>query len=153
MDISASRDKDGNFHLEIGIVTFALTEETVEGLYKVIDQRLNRDDDVEEQNLKRKLDAYRVLATKMSLVDDLVVQKFAPQVTPEQLVTIVRLSDGQALYQKVLKNLSKQNRRQFQEDFTSLDKITEHNACIYMEQIVPLIRRAAQEQKALQAQG
>ena len=33
MDISASRDKDGNFHLEIGIVTFALTEETFNGFF------------------------------------------------------------------------------------------------------------------------
>jgi len=150
MEIAASRDTNGIYHLEMGPVTFALNEEAVEGLHKVLDQRLNRGNDLDAENMKRKLEAYRLLASKMSGVDDRIVQQFAPQVTPEQLVTIVRLSDGDTLYQKVLRNLSKQNRRQFEEDFAALDKITEQNACIYMEQLVPMIKKAAQQQKALQ---
>ncbi len=150
MDVSASRDKNGVFHLEIGPVTFALNGEAVEGLQKVIDQRLNQGSEIDAQNTKRKLDAYRALASKMAGVDDKIVQKFAPQVTPEQLVTIVRLSDGSSLYEKIVRNLSKQNRRQFEEDYKVLDKITEQNACIYMEQLVPLIKKAAQEQKAIE---
>lgn len=152
MEISASRNKAGDYQLDMGPVTFTLTEEAVQGLQQVIDQRLNRSEGVEAENLKRKLEAYRVLASKMSGVDDQIVQKFAPQVTPEQLVTIVRLAEGDTLYQKISKNLSKQNRRQFEDDYKALDKITEHNACIYMEQIVPLIKKAAQAQKVLQNQ-
>lgn len=149
MDISASRDSKGNYQLEIGIVNFHLTEEVISGLNKVLDQRLNRDDALEEENLKRKLKAYKILANKMSLVDDLVIQRFARQVTPEQLITLVRMADGCDMYEKVLNNLSKQNRTQFEDDYMSINKITEHNACIYMEQIVPLIKQAAKEQKAL----
>lgn len=85
----------------------------------------------------------------MSEVDDRIVQTFAPQVTPEQLVTIVRLAEGDVLREKVLRNLSKQNRRQFEEDYAALNKITVHQACLYREQLVPLIKKVAQQQKAL----
>ncbi len=149
MEITANRNKKGVYQLEIGPVTFALSQEVVEGLRKVIDQRLNQGNEIDAENLKRKLEAYRALASKMIGVDDRIVQQFAPQVTPEQLVTLVRLADGDELYEKVLRNLSKQNRRQFEEDYAALDKITEHNACIYMEQLVPLIKTAAEQQKAL----
>lgn len=153
MEISASRSASGTYQLEMGPVTFTLSEKAIEALHQVVAQRLNPNSGAEAESLKRKLEAYRALASKMAAVDDLVVQKFAPKVTPEQLVTMVRLADGNDLYHKVVKNLSKQNRRQFEEDYQALDKITEHNACIYMEQLVPLIKQAAQEQKALQNQA
>ncbi len=151
MEISASRDKTGAYQLEIGPVTFSLPVDVIQALHQVVDERLNSHSKVDEAGLERKLTAYRVLASKMTGVDDRIVQKFAPKVTPEQLVTIVRLAEGDALYQKVLRNLSKQNRRQFEADYQAMDKITEHNACLYMEQIVPFIKLAAKEQKELHA--
>ena len=149
MEISASRNKTGEYQLEIGPVTFSLSSDVVYALQQVIDQRLNQNSAVDDENTKRKITAYRVLASKMTGVDDRIVQKLAPQLTSEQLVTIVRMAEGDGLYKKVAKNLSKQNRRQFEEDYASMDKITEQHACLYMEQIVPLIKRAAQEQKEL----
>lgn len=151
MEIAASRTQSGEYHLEIGPVTFTLPKEVISALQQVVEQRLHQSNSVDDENIKRKLDAYRMLATKMSGVDDRVVQKFAPRVTPEQLVTITRLAKGDVLYKKVSKNLSKQNRRQFEEDYKAMDKITEHHACLHMEQLVPLIKNAAQEQKDLQA--
>ncbi|GAB6071055.1 hypothetical protein JCM30760_21520 [Thiomicrorhabdus hydrogeniphila] len=150
MEISASRTKEGEYQLEIGPVTFTLPSDAISALQQVIDQRLTQNNTVDEEGLKRKLEAYKALASKMIGVDDRIVQKFAPQVSPEQLVTITRLAKGDALYKKICKNLSKQNRRQFEEDYASMDKITEHHACLYMEKLVPLIKRAAQEQKELQ---
>lgn len=149
MEIAASRTKTGECQLDIGPVTFTLPSEVVDALQQVIDQRLNQSNAIDDEGIKRKLEAYKALASKMIGVDDRVVQKFAPKVTPEQLVTIARLAEGDALYQKICRNLSKQNRRQFEEDFKVMNKITEQHACLYMEQIVPLIKIAAQEQKEL----
>lgn len=150
MDIEAKRKESGEFELEIGPVVFSLPVEVVKGLSTLLEQRLNNPSVADDESHQRKLTAYRVLAGKMIGVDDRIVQKFAPQVTPEQLVTIVRLAEGDGLYNKVVKNLSKQNRRQFEEDYAALDKITEQNACLHMEHLVPLIKSAAQEQQTLQ---
>jgi len=150
MDISASRTAKGEYQLELGPVTFTLPKEVIKGLNAVINQRMNNSG-VDDENIQRKLVAYRVLASKMTSVDDRIIQKFAPKVSPEQLVTIVRMAEGEGLYNKIVKNLSKQNSRQFVEDYAAMDKITEQNACLYMEQLVPLIKKAAQEQKELQA--
>ncbi|MBD3754569.1 MAG: hypothetical protein IE937_02895 [Gammaproteobacteria bacterium] len=149
MEISAKRNHDGEYLLELGPVTLTLPSAAIKALTEVIDQRLNQSDEKEQQELQKKLAAYKALATKMSEVDDRIVQTFAPQVTPEQLVTIVRLAEGDVLREKVLRNLSKQNRRQFEEDYAALNKITVHQACLYMEQLVPLIKKVAQQQKAL----
>lgn len=149
MEISARRNKEGVYLLDMGPVTFSLSAAAVDALQKVIDRRLNQGDDIESQQLEKKLQAYKTLANKMTEVDNRIVQEFAPKVSPEQLVTIVRLAEGNALYDKVVNNLSKQNRRQFEQDYKDLDKITVHNACIYMEQLVPLIKEAARQQKAI----
>lgn len=150
MEIAVSRTENGEYQLEIGPVTFSLPEDAVSALQQVIDQRLNQNNEVDSVN-KRRLDAYRALASKVIGIDDRIVQNLATKVTPEQLVTITRLAEGDSLYEKVARNLSKQNRRQFEEDYKAMDKISEKHACLYMEQIVPLIKRAAQEQKELQA--
>jgi flagellar motor switch protein FliG len=146
MDIEAKRKESGEFELEIGPVVFTLPVEVVKALNTLLEERLNNPSAADDESHKRKLTAYRELASKMIGVDDRIVQKFSPQVTPEQLVTIVRLAEGDALYQKVVKNLSKQNRRQFEADYADLDKITEQQACLHMEQLVPMIKLAAQEQ-------
>jgi len=149
MDIHAKRDSKGEFQLEIGPVTFDLPRDAIDALQQVIVQRLHHSSDAGEEGILRKIKAYRTLASKMTNVDDRIVQKFASQVSPEQLVTIVRLAEGDGLYQKILRNLSKQNQRQFEEDYKALDKISEHHACLHMEQLITLIKRAAEEQKAL----
>lgn len=152
MDIEARRDESGEFQLEIGPVTFTLSVEAIEALHQVVHQRLNDPNHEDQEAIKRKLAAYKVLATKMANVDDRIIQKFSPQVTSEQLVTIVRLAEGDALKEKVSRNLSMQNRRQFEEDYATMNKITEQHACLHMEQLVPYIKQAAQEQKALHAE-
>lgn len=152
MDVSARRSETGEYLLEMGPVSFELSSQAVTTLQEVVNKRLNQSSDTELDGLTKKLAAYRGLATKMIAVDDRIMQKFATQVTPEQLVTMVRLADGDRLFYKVMRNLSRQNGSQFEQDFHDLNKITVHQACLYMEQVVPLIRRAAQEQKAAMAQ-
>lgn len=150
MDINGKRDQNGEFLLELGPVTLTLPNAAIQALREVINQRLSQSNEAEQQELQKKLAAYKALATKMAEVDDRIVQRFAPMVRPEQLVTLVRLAHGDALRDKILKNLSKQNRRQFEEDDAALTKISVHQACLYMEQLVPLLKKVAQEQKALQ---
>ncbi len=147
MEVAAKRNQQGEYELEIGPVTLELSSQVLSALQAVIDKRLNNSNEQEAQLLEKKVQAYRVLATKMADVDSRIIQKFAPQVGAEQLITMVRLSEGNKLREKVLNNLSKQNRRQFEEDEAALGEITYQHACIYMEQIVPLIKQAAQEQK------
>lgn len=151
MEISAKHLPSGEYQLEIGPVLFSLNQEVIQGLSHVIDKRLNEGGKKDKEVMKKKLAAYRVLATKMGAVDDQVVQKFVLRIRSEQLVTMVRLAEGKVLYNKVLRNLSIQNRRQFEEDYQALNKITEHQAIVYMEQIVPILKQAAQEQKKLHA--
>jgi len=152
MEISATHENTGDFTLEIGPVTFSLNIEAVQSLYKIIDERLGEGDDKERLARSLKLKAYRALASKMVNVDERVLQKFANQVKTEQLVTLVRLAEGEALYNKVLENMSRQNRRQFEEDFAAMERITEHQAIVFMEQIIPVIKQAAQDQKRQQLQ-
>ena len=151
MEVTAKRNEQGDYELEIGPVTLEINNQVVGALQQVIDKRLNDSSSQEEALLEKKIQAYRVLATRMADVDDRIVQLFAPQVGGEQLVTMVRLAEGNGLRDKVLKNLSKQNRRQFEEDDVALGKISYQHACAYMEHVVPMIKEAAQQQKALRA--
>lgn len=149
MEITAKRDHDGFFVLETGPVSFELPEQALETLQKVVSQRLGQKTSSGSESLNRKVNTYRNLATKMVSVDDRILQSFLPQATPEQLVTLVRLAEGERLFHKVMRNMSRQNGQQFQQDYQDLNQITEHQACLYMEQIVPLIKKAAQEQKEM----
>ncbi len=150
MEISAKRDESGEYQLEMGPVTLALPPQVIEALHSVIDKRLNQFSEEEALLLDKKLQAYKALATKMCAVDDRIFQTFAPQITSEQLVTLVRLGEGDSLREKVLRNLSRQNQRLFEEEFDLHDKITVQHACLYMEQLVPLIKKAVQRQKEIQ---
>ncbi|GKT12573.1 MAG: fructoselysine/glucoselysine PTS system EIIA component [Thiomicrorhabdus sp.] len=149
MDIKVGRDESGEYHLEIGPVVFNLSVEAVEALQRVVYQRLNQPNMQDNEAIHKKIKAYRALASKISTMDNRVIEKFLLLVSAEQLITLVRLSAGDELYDKVLINLSKQNRRQFEEDYQSLNKISEHHACVHMEQLLPHIKRAAKEQKEL----
>ncbi|MBN2646374.1 MAG: hypothetical protein JXR44_01155 [Thiotrichales bacterium] len=150
MEISAKHDDSGALNLLLGSVTFTLPLSVVEQLYQAIHQGLSSGEASSHAALQHKLKAYRALADKMGLVDDRVVQKFAPMVAAEPLVTLARLASSDALYHKILRNLSRQNQRQFAEDFAQMNRISEAHACLYMEQLIPLIKQAAQEQKQLQ---
>ncbi len=153
MDIDIRRLNDGHIQLDFGQVMLNLPPAAIEALQQVVDKRLNMSGEAERAAIRKKLAVFRDLANKLAHMDDRILQWILPQLTPEQLVTLVRLSEGDYFYQKVLRNLSKTNRRQFEEDYARLDRITQHQAVIYMEQIIPLLRQAAQRQKQLEAEG
>ncbi|MBD3821476.1 MAG: hypothetical protein IE914_04355 [Thiotrichales bacterium] len=148
MEISAKRTETGEYLLEIGYVTIELPQEAVSGLQQIISKRLGQGSDVDQQALQKKLKVYRDLANKLVSADDRIIQQVALQMSPEQLVTVARLAEGERLFHKIMRNMSRQNGKQFQEDYQALTKITEQQACVNMEKVVPLIRKAAQQQKS-----
>lgn len=150
MGIEIKKLENGEVRLDFGQVMLDLPVSVISTLQQVVDKRLNMSGEAERLAIKKKLAVFRDLANKLAHMDDRVLQKVLPQLTPEQLVTLVRLSDGDYFYNKVLRNLFKTNRRQFEEDYARLNRITEHQAGIYMEQIIPLLKQAAQEQKRLE---
>lgn len=151
MEVTAKRSTEGLYELEIGPVTLEIDSQVLTALQQVVSKRLNDSESHETDQLEKRVQAYRVLATRMALVDDRIVQKIVPKIGAEQLITMVRLAKGDGLRDKVLKNLSKQNKRQFEEDEAALGAISYQHACTYMEQVVPFIKQAAKEQKALQS--
>jgi flagellar motor switch protein FliG len=153
MDINIRKLKSGELQLDFGMVMLNLPPQVIKVLQQVVEKRLNMSGELERQSIKKKLMIFRDLANKLAHMDDRILQKILPQLKPEQLVTLVRLSEGDYFYKKVLQNLSKANRRQFEEDYERLNRITEHQAVIYMEQIIPLLKKAAQEQKQLEAES
>ncbi|GAB6035307.1 FliG C-terminal domain-containing protein [Galenea microaerophila] len=152
MEISVKKLKNQNFALEVEPVTIELTPEVVKSLHEVINLYLKKGQS-QSEDLEKKLSIFRALADKLVRADDRVLQHFLSKLTPGQLVTLVRLSTDQKLYQKVLKNLSRTNARQFEEDYREMDKITQHQAVVYMEQIIPQLKAAIAEQKKIEAEG
>ncbi len=151
MDIEVRRLKSGEIQLDFGRVMLNLPPAVIKALQQTVEARLNASGEKERAAIKRKLAVFRDLAKKLAAVDDRIMQRMLPQLKPEQLVTLARLG-GEAVQRKIERNLSKTNRRQFEEDYARLNRITEHQAVIYMEQIVPALKKIAQEQKALEAQ-
>jgi len=151
MDIEVRRLKSGEIQLDFGRVMLNLSPAVIKALQQTVEARLNASGEKERAALKKKLAVFRELAKKLAAVDDRIMQRMLPQLKPEQLVTLARLG-GEAVQRKIMRNLSKTNRRQFEEDYARLNRITEHQAVIYMEQIVPVLKKIAQEQKALEAQ-
>jgi len=143
MDIYVKRTKEGGFQLSMGYVTFQLSESALLKLKDVISVRLNQSSDVDNANHERKLTGYRNLANKLVASSDRVVQEFAITLTTEQLVTIARLADGKKMCDKIVRNLSKQNGKQFMADFEGIGGVTEHQAIVNMEQAIPIIRKVA----------
>lgn len=152
MDIEIHRLDNGDLVLDFGPVMLTLAPEVAERLRQLVAARLNRNGEAEKAALEKRLVVFRDLARKLVRVDDRILQRLLPRLTPEQLVTLVRLA-GKPLADKVMRNLSRPNRRQFQEDFQRLNRITKHQAVIYMEQIVPLLKETAREQQKLMAQA
>ena len=81
--------------------------------------------------------------------DNRIVQKFAVLLSAEQLITLARLAQAESLYNKIMMNLSKQNKAQFEDDYRAMKGITEKQALINMEQIIPIIKQVAKEVKSL----
>ena len=152
MEVVARRNEQGNYELEMGMVTLELRSDVVSALQEVIDSRLNDSSAQEEALLEKKVQNYRRLVTRLADVDGRILQKLVPKLSFAQLTVMVRLAQGDSLRDKVFANLSKQNQRQFQEDESDFGKITYQHACTCMEQIVPLIKQAADEQKILQSE-
>lgn len=149
----AAREGEGDTNIvEIGLVTLELPLEVVKGLHDVVQKHLNVQASEEKKVLEKKIAVYRALASKMKAVDDIVVQKLASQIKPEHLVTLVRLSQGNGLYKKVMKNLSRQSAQQFKMDYENYNAISEHQACVYMEHVVPYIKKAVQDKKRIMSQ-
>jgi len=153
MEIAVKKLKNQNFALEVEPVTLELPSEVVKNLYEVIERHLNTAAISSNEALEKKLSVFRALSDKLIDANDRVLQHFLPKLTAAQLVTLVRLSTRQRLYQKVLKNLSRTNARQFEEDYREMDKITVHQAVVSMEQIIPQLKAAIAEQKKLEAEG
>ncbi|SIO10346.1 flagellar motor switch protein FliG [Sulfurivirga caldicuralii] len=151
MDIEVRRLKNGEIQLDFGRVMLNLQPAVIKALQQALDARLNACGEKERAAIKKKLAVFSDLAKKLAAVDDRIMQRMLSQLTAEQLVTLARLG-GEAVLRKIERNLSKTNRRQFEEDYARLNRITEHQAVIYMEQIVPVLKKIAQEQKALEAQ-
>lgn len=149
MEILAKRTEAGEYLLDMGYVTIELPHDAVSKLQQIIGNRLEQGSDADQLSLQKKLTVYRDLANKLVSADDRIIQQVSLQMSTEQLVTVARLSEGERLFHKIVRNLSRQNAKQFQEDYQALTKITEHQACANMEKVVPLIRKAAQEQKSM----
>ncbi len=143
MEIHATRSEDGKYLLQMGYVTFELTKDAVSKLKAVISSRLNQSSIADINELQKKITIYKQLANKLVHSKDRIVQEFAVKLTPPQLVTLARLADGEMLLNKIVKNLSKQNGKQFENDFTQMHSITEYQAIINMEKIIPIIRQSA----------
>lgn len=153
MEIAVKKLTNGDFALEIDAVMIELEPAVVKSLHEVIDRYLSHSAQVNDEATQKKLQVFKALANKMVEADDRVLQQFLPKLKPAQLITLVRLSDGQKLYDKVTKNLSRTNVRQFEEDYQVMDKITVHQALINMEQIIPLIKEAVAQQKKIDEAG
>lgn len=147
MEIRGKRQKNGDFMIEVGPTIFNLPENVVKALADLLKNRSARSAEQDKVRMEKRLDAYRGLAQKLSALDDALVQSVLGQITPDKMVTLARLAPGDAVYNKILKNLSRQNGRQFADDYKRTDRISVHQASTQMEQMIPVLRRAIQARK------
>ena len=149
MEILAKRNEAGSFHLTMGYVSFDMSESAIQALQKVISERLGQSSEKDKLITEKKIQAYRQVANKLVQADNRIVQKFAVLLSAEQLITLARLAQAESLYNKIMMNLSKQNKAQFEDDYRAMKGITEKQALINMEQIIPIIKQVAKEVKSL----
>lgn len=153
MDIKAKRQQSGQYVIEIGPTIFNLPENVVEALNKVITERFRVMTDQDKERMQKRLTAYRALAGKLTQIENALMQDLLNQISSEQMVTLARIAEGDEVYKKIVANLSRQNARQFEEDFKRLDKISLHQASTQMEQMVPTLKKVIQARKQIQAEG
>lgn len=142
-----ARNAGDLIEVEIGNTTITLPPKTLQALQKLINDRLNNVDACEQQEMQKKIKAYSALATKMAQFNPIVLQNLLVKLTAQQIVTLARLANGNTLYDKILENLSRQNRRQFEDDYETFNKISHHQAIVFMEQSITLIKKAVRQQK------
>ena len=153
MEIKAKRQKSGDYMIEIGPTIFTLPENVVEALTQVLKNRNQNSAEQDKARMEKRLAAYRGLASKLSTIDDALMQNLLTQISPEQMVTLARIASDDSVYKKILKNLSRQNGRQFEDDYKRLSRISVHQAGTQMETMVPILKKAIQARKQIQAEG
>lgn len=148
MEVKGKRQVSGDYILEVGTTILTLPRNALVALAELMNNRKNYKGASQYQaRLQKRLATYRAFANKVAQLNDALVQNLLSQMSMEQMVTLARLGEGQKVYQKILANLSRQNVRQFEDDFQRLNKITVHQASAQMEQVVPIIQRAIKAQK------
>ncbi len=151
MEIKAKRQANGEYMIEIGPVIFNLPQPVVEALHQVINDRGNKQTPADKARTEKRLAAYRSLANKLAVIEDPLMQSLLTQIRPEQMVTLARMASDDSVYQKIVRNLSRQNARQFEEDFARISKISVHQASSQMELMLPILKKAIQARKQIQA--
>lgn len=152
MEIKAKRQQSGNYVVEVGPTIFNLPENVVEALSKVIRERFKVVTEQDKERMQKRFTAYRALAGKLTQIENALMQDLLNQVSSEQMVTLARIAQGDEVYKKIVANLSRQNARQFEEDFKRLDKISLHQASTQMEQMVPILKKVIQARRQIQAE-
>lgn len=147
MEIKAKRQQTGQYVIEVGPTIFNLPENVVEALNKVIHQRFRVLTEQDKERTQKRLVAYRALAAKLSTIENPLMQDLLNQVSSEQMVTLARIAQGSDVYYKIVANLSRQNARQFEEDFKRMTKISVHQAGTQMEKMVPILKKVIQARK------
>ncbi|HEY9018641.1 FliG C-terminal domain-containing protein [Thiomicrospira sp.] len=153
MEIKAKRQQSGQYVIEVGPTIFNLPENVVEALSKVIRERFKVVTEQDKERMQKRLTAYRALAGKLTQIENALMQDLLTQISSEQMVTLARIAQGDEVYKKIVANLSRQNARQFEEDFKRLDKISIHQASTQMEKMVPILKKVIQARKQIQAEG
>jgi flagellar motor switch protein FliG len=147
MDIRAEKQPDNSIMLHLDFVSYKLSNTVAVNLKNILDHRLNNNSEAELESLEIKIRHYRELANKLNSLDAIVIQTFLLELNTKQKVILARLAAADSFYNKILLNLSKQNQKQFKEDYDEYDEITYHQAALEMERMIPLIRKAAQKQR------
>lgn len=147
LEVKGKRLKNGQFLVEIGPAIFQMPEAVVTGLAQALKDRQISSQDADKQRAQKRLDGYRALATKISEMEDAVIQNVLSQITPAQIISLARISQSKAVYNKIVNNLSRQNSRQFEEDYRENKPISVHQASMHMEVMLPIIRRAVRLRK------
>lgn len=147
LEIRGRRQKTGGFILEIGPAIFNLHASVVRGLADVLSNREESAKKMDEHRTQQRLEGYRALASKIAGMEDSIVQSILGQVTPAQIISLARVSQSKAVYNKIVNNLSRQNARQFEEDYRENTKISVHQASMHMEALLPVVRRAIRLRK------
>ncbi|MBE0493126.1 MAG: hypothetical protein IBX48_02185 [Thiomicrospira sp.] len=153
MEIKAKRQQSGQYVIEVGPTIFNLPETVVEALNKVIRERFKVVTEQDKERMQKRLTAYRALAGKLTQIENALMQDLLNQISSEQMVTLARIAVGDEVYKKITANLSRQNARQFEDDFKRLDKISIHQASTQMEKMVPILKKVIQARRQIQAEG
>jgi|SRR5690554_3021097 len=147
MEVKGKRQQTGDYIIEAGSTIISLPQNVIAALANLMNNRKDDTDGRYKARVEQRLQTFRAFANQVSQFDGPVIQGLLSQITMEQMVTLARLADGDKVYQKIVANLSRQNARQFEDDYQRLNKITVHQASAQMDKIVPIIQRAIKSQK------